>query len=116
MREQPVFETQGLWVRWSWNDKNKSLKLEKAVPRPEPGTAQPTSHWIFTFRNELVSRSSRMLLRVGVWVLGQRLSRAEIGEFLRETADRVEGGHDEPGDPLASHARRSNWNHFFVAK
>jgi hypothetical protein len=116
MREQPVFETQGLWVRWSWDEKRKSLKLEKAEPRPQPATAQPTSHWIFTLRDQLVSRSSRLLLRVGVWVLRQRMSSAEVGEYLRETADRVVSGHHEPGDPLESHARRCNWNHFFVAK
>jgi hypothetical protein len=116
MREQPVIETEGLWVRWSWDDKRKSLKLEQADPRPQPATAQPTSHWIFTFRNQLVSRSSRLLLRAGLWVLGQRLSQAEIGEYLRETADRLENGHAEPADPLASRARRCNWNHFFVTK
>ena len=116
MREQPVIETEGLWVRWSWDDKRKSLKLEQAEPRPEPATTQPTSHWIFTFRDQLVSRSSRLALRVGVWVLGQRMTQAEIGEYLRQTADRVESGNHEPADPLESHARRCNWNHFFVAK
>ena len=116
MKEQPVFETQGLWVRWSWDDERKSLKLEKADPQPEPATAQPNSHWIFIFRNQLVSRSGRLFLRAGLWVLGQRLSRAEIGEYLRETADRVESGQPEPSDPLLSQARRCNWNHFFIAR
>jgi hypothetical protein len=116
MREQPVIETEGLWVRWSWDDKRQSLKLEQADPRPEPATAQPASHWIFTFRNQLVSRSSRLLLRAALWVLGQRLSQADIGEYLRETADRLENGQTEPADPLASRARRCNWNHFFVTK
>ncbi len=116
MREQPVFETEGLWVRWSWDDKRKSLKLEKAEPRPELAGAQPAAHWIFTCRNRLVSHTSRLLIRVGIWILDQRLSRAEISEFLRETADLVESGQDAPGDPLQSGAMRSNWRHFFVAK